>query len=69
MFVLLTAACINIVSSRLPFVRQYSHAIATESAVTASRYAGNDWPDLSVPETKKKDRMDLPARTSPWVLR
>ena len=55
-FVLLTAACISIVSSRLPLVRQYSHAIAAESAVTPTRYAGNDWPDLSVPETKKNGK-------------
>src|SRR5205085_8108701 len=33
---LLIEACINIVMKRLPFVRQYSHAIATETAVTAA---------------------------------
>ena len=43
-FRLLTAACITIVSSRLPRVRQYSHAIATESAVTLNRYGANGWP-------------------------
>src|SRR5262245_13731484 len=33
-FVLFTAACITIVSSRLPRVRQYNQARATDSAVT-----------------------------------
>ena len=35
--VLFTEACISITSSRLPFVFQYSQAIATDRAVTCSR--------------------------------
>src|SRR5690242_13867045 len=54
--VLLTAACISMTSSRLPWVRQYSHAAATESAVTCRRYNGNDCPDLSIPGTKNRGR-------------
>src|SRR5262245_30951908 len=44
---LFVAACISIVSNRLPFVRQYNHAIATEIPVTATTYTGNDCPTLS----------------------
>src|SRR5436190_21461132 len=54
--VLLMEACSNIVSNKLPFVRQKTHAIATEIAVTAMRYKRNDWPKLSLPGMKKKGK-------------
>src|SRR5439155_16548623 len=46
--VLLTAACNSITRSRLPWARQYSHAAATDNAVTCNRYSGNDCPNVSL---------------------
>src|SRR4029078_8684599 len=67
-FVLFTAACISIVRSRLPRVRQYTHAIATEIAVVPKTYAGNDWPDLSVPARRKKGRCQHPQMIPTMML-
>jgi len=57
--VLLTAACSNMTSSRLPWVRQYSHVAATDSAVTCSRYSGNDCPNVSLAGTKNSGKCQL----------
>src|SRR5262245_47423176 len=60
--VLLMAACIIIVMSRLPPVRQYNQAMATEIAVVPSTYTGNDCPPLS-PTIKKNGRCHRAQRT------
>src|SRR5438094_8557710 len=46
-FELFTAECRSMTSSRLPLVRAYSHAMATDSAVTCNAYTKNDCPYVS----------------------
>ena len=61
--VLLTAACINMVSSRLPCVRQYNQPITTENPVTCIKYKGNDCPNLSACWRKKRGKCQQAHKT------
>src|SRR6185437_1078000 len=70
---LFTAACSSMTSSTLPLVRAYSHAIATDSAVTCNTYTKNDCRYVSASGMKNCGRCQHPqtrpsrtlARASP----